>query len=128
MNKQMGWVMVVALLAGGCAVEDGSTGEDGEDERLGEVQQDDVGGLKVYCRGPERGVECSRRCFAQSIPCVYAALHPYKASEPQGLLSACNKSFPLGYMCTYEYPNGDNCYFPFGRRAAALCSYQGGAE
>lgn len=83
--------------------------------------------LKVFCKKAEHGSACAAKCAAQGIGCVFGALHPRKPDEPLGLLYACNSLTP-GFMCSYTYPNGDTCHFPFGRPGLALCVYAGGGE
>lgn len=79
---------------------------------------------RVFCLKPDWGAVCSKRCMAQDIPCVGGAVHPYKPDAGIGKLFSCN-GLILGYMCGYHYDNGDDCYWPFGRRGIALCSYSG---
>jgi len=140
MNRLQTAAIVVAVALSGCAetpeetreapahpreMEAAAEAEAAEAEAL--EAANDVGSLRVFCKKPEHGVVCSRRCFAKNIPCVYGALHPYKQNEPAGLLYACNKMTP-GFMCSYTYQNGDACHFPFGRAGLALCLYTGGVE
>jgi hypothetical protein len=81
--------------------------------------------LKVFCSKPDHGTACSERCLAQGIGCVPLAVHPYKADGSIGKLFSCN-DLPIGFMCGYHYPNGDDCYYPFaGLPFPKVCSYSG---
>jgi hypothetical protein len=82
------------------------------------------GGLKVFCRKPDMGAVCSERCFTKGIPCVPLALHPYKSDGGTGKLFSCN-DLAVGFMCGYQYTNGDACYYPFGRKTLNWCAYSG---
>jgi hypothetical protein len=95
------------------------TGEPTTGEPTGETAQSI---LKVFCTEAEHGAPCSARCMAAGIGCVYAAVHPRKAAGGIGKLYACNSLTP-GFMCSYTYPNGDTCHFPFGRPGFAWCVY-----
>lgn len=82
-------------------------------------------GLKVFCTKPDHGATCSERCFAKGVGCVALAVHPYKPDGGNGKLFSCN-DLMLGYMCGYHYPNGDDCYYPFGGLPfPKVCSYSG---
>lgn len=80
--------------------------------------------LKVFCKKPEWGAACAERCYTQNIPCAPLAVHPYKPSAGIGKLFSCN-TLLIGYMCGFHYENGDDCYWPFGRKGLAMCSYSG---
>jgi hypothetical protein len=81
-------------------------------------------GLKVFCKTPDHGPTCSELCLAKQVPCVPFALHPYKSDGGVGKLFSCNDLW-IGYMCGYHYPNGDDCYYPFGNPFPKVCSYSG---
>jgi hypothetical protein len=72
--------------------------------------------LKVFCLQPDWGTTCSQKCFSKGIPCAFGAEHPYKPTAGIGLLFSCNTFFPVGFMCGYQYDNGDACYFPWLKR------------
>ncbi len=99
----------------------------GEGLRLRDTEPTEQSLMKVFCKKEQHGAPCSEMCNAAGIGCVYGALHPNKPEGGVGLLYACNSLFP-GFMCSYTYPNGDSCHFPFGRPGLALCMYTGGAE
>lgn len=81
-------------------------------------------GLKVFCTKTNHGAVCSERCMAQGIGCVPLAVHPYKSDAGIGKLFSCN-SLIVGFMCGYHYPNGDDCYYPFGTPFPKVCAYSG---
>jgi hypothetical protein len=117
-------LMIGAIFVVGCVVEQGDSGpttEQGSEEQAEEVSEA-VLTNRVFCKEGEQGAACSDKCVAQKIYChaAYAA-HPYKPSVGNGKLYACNRFVPIGWMCSYTYPNGDNCHFPFGRGPASLC-------
>jgi len=81
--------------------------------------------LKVFCSKADHGGTCSERCLARGIGCVPLAVHPQKADGGIGKLFSCN-DLPVGFMCGYHYPNGDDCYYPFaGLPFPKVCSYSG---
>lgn len=83
-------------------------------------------GLKVFCLKPDWGVKCSDRCIDKGVYCVPLAVHPKKADPGYGELFSCN-TLPIGFMCGYHYPNGDDCYLPIGAPIVVptFCSYSG---
>lgn len=116
--------VVGVIFVVGCVVEqggNGATAEQGAEEQVEEVSEAALT-KRIFCKEGEHGGPCSDKCVAQKIYChaAYAA-HPYKPSIDKGKLYACNRLVPVGWMCSYTYPNGDNCHFPFGRGPAALC-------
>jgi hypothetical protein len=50
--------------------------------------------------------------------------HPYKPNVGLGKLFSCNDLI-VGFMCGYHYPNGDDCYFPYGTPFPNVCTYSG---
>lgn len=81
--------------------------------------------MKVFCFQPDWGPTCSQRCTAKGLGCIFGALHPFKATAGIGLLYACN-DLALGFMCSYQYDNGDACHYFFGNPVPPLCTYVGG--
>jgi hypothetical protein len=84
----------------------------------------DEAGLKVFCSKPNHGVPCAERCYAKNIACGPIASHPFKSGAGLGKLFSCN-DLVVGFMCGYHYPNGDDCYYPFGLPFPKVCSYSG---
>lgn len=86
------------------------------------------GGLKVFCKEPDMGATCQSRCLAKEIPCGSIAYHPQKgAMGGTGKLYACNTVLINGYLCSYHYPNGDDCHFySTWPPHPTWCSYSGG--
>lgn len=80
--------------------------------------------LKVFCLKPEYGAPCSNRCIAKGIGCAPMFKHPYKSDVGWGKLFACN-TLVVGHMCSFHYPNGDDCFVAFPSLIPTLCSYSG---
>ena len=80
--------------------------------------------LKIFCSKPDHGAICSERCLTKGIGCVPLALQPYKPDGGIGKLFSCN-DLVIGFMCGYHYPNGDDCYFPYGLPFPKTCAYSG---
>lgn len=98
--------------------------ENQDDEQSDGGQTDDgsvEAGLKVFCLEPEHGPICSERCAAKGIPCGAIAAHPLlKKGGGLGKLYACNDKL-IGYICSYTYPNGDNCHYFIGFPMIPVC-------
>lgn len=81
-------------------------------------------GLKTFCSKPDHGAPCSNICMAKGLGCVAFAVHPYKPEGGIGKLFSCNDLL-IGFMCGFHYPNGDDCYYPYGMPFPKVCSYSG---
>jgi hypothetical protein len=81
--------------------------------------------LKVFCLKPEHGAPCSNRCIKAGLGCAPLHTHPYKSDAGWGRLFACN-NLPVGYMCSFQFTNGDACHIFFGTVFPSWCVYTGG--
>lgn len=81
--------------------------------------------LVVFCLKPEHGAPCSNRCIANGLGCAPMHIHPYKSDAGWGKLFACN-TLPIGYMCGFQFANGDACHVFFGTVFPSMCVYTGG--
>lgn len=108
----------------GCVAEqrdDGATTDQGAEEHTDEASEA-VLVNRIFCKEGEHGGPCFDKCVAQKTYCHAAyAIHPKNSSVGKGEMYACNRFIPVGWMCSYTCPNGDNYHFPFGRGPASLC-------
>ena len=114
-GNYLGWALAAAVpLWAACSRDVGEAGA--------------PGGLKVFCKEPDMGATCQSRCLAKEIPCGSIAYHPQKgAMGGTGKLYACNTVLINGYLCSYHYPNGDDCHFySTWPPHPTWCSYSGG--